>query len=90
MGTQPRQLLRALSPAVDPAVGPAASMQGGRSRFQIKFFTGFGSLLCFGLIRCLVSQQLLIQCCNSITEDHSIVLLVLYVAVFNKPLDDPC
>lgn len=50
---------------------------------------GVGSLLCFGLMRCLVSKQLLMQCCNSVTEDHSIVFLVLRVAVFNKPLDYP-
>lgn len=53
--------------------------------FCIGFCKGFGSLLCFVLIRCLVSKQLLIQCCNSVTEDNSIVFLVLYVAVFNKP-----
>lgn len=59
------------------------------SFFWLRYCMGFGSLLCFVLIRCLVFKQLLIQCCNSVTEDHSIVFLVLYVAVFNKPLDYP-
>lgn len=63
---------------------------GPEVSFCIGFCTGFGSLLCFVLIRCLVSKQLLIQCCNSVTEDNSIVFLVLYVAVFNKPLDNLC
>lgn len=44
----------------------------------------------FCLIRFLVSKLLLIHCCNSVTEDHSIVFLALCVAVFNKPLDYPC
>lgn len=72
-------------------VDQAGAVQVGRSLFfWIRFCTGFGSLLCFVLIRCLVSKQLLTQCCNSVTEDHSIVFLVLYVAVFNKALDYPC
>ena len=58
--------------------------------FWLRFCMGFGSLLCFVLIRCLVSKQLLIQSCDSVTEDHSIVFLALYVAVFNKPSDYPC
>jgi len=47
------------------------------------------ALFCFNKVLG-ISKQLLIQCCNSVTEDHSIVFLVLYVAVFNKPLDYPC
>lgn len=62
---------------------------GGGLFFWLRYCMGFGSLLCFVLIRCLVFNQLLIQCCNSVTEDHSIVFLVLYVAVCNKPLDYP-
>lgn len=71
-------------------VDQAVSVQVGRSLFLDKILHGLGNLPCFVLIRCLVSKQLRIQCCNSVTEDHSIVFLVLYVAVFNKPLDYPC
>lgn len=59
---------------------------GPEVSFCIRFYTG----ICFLLIRCLVSKQLLIQCCHSVIEGNSIVFLVLYVAVFNKPLDNLC
>lgn len=71
-------------------VDQAVSVQVGRSLFLDKILHGLWEFALFCFNKVLGIQTALIQCCNSVTEDHSIVFLVLYVAVFNKPLDYPC